>query len=137
MNPALCSVHAVYHLFKGTELKNIEYRASLYLLFSSFYASSKLVIYIYKPYPEKKVCMPRKCHNHVTLQTNPQLDEEETQNTNSHKTSKDNYRLFCLLYDLLNVILSPTKFVYFHENLHCCNGRRHVVTWNVSAESVM
>ena len=29
----------------------------------------------------------------------------------------------CLSYDLLNVILSPSKFVYFNENLHCCNGR--------------
>ena len=25
---------------------------------------------------------------------------------------------FCLSYDLLNVILSPSKFVYFTENLH-------------------
>ena len=35
---------------------------------------------------------------------------------------------FCLSYDLLNVILSPSKFVYFNENLNCCNGRRHDVT---------
>ena len=35
---------------------------------------------------------------------------------------------FCLLYDLLNAILSPSKFVYFHANLHCCNGRRHDAT---------
>ena len=35
---------------------------------------------------------------------------------------------FCLSYDFLNVILSPSKSVYFHENLHRCNGRRHDVT---------
>ena len=34
----------------------------------------------------------------------------------------------CLSYDLLNVILSLAKFVYFNENLHCCNGRRYNVT---------
>ena len=28
---------------------------------------------------------------------------------------------FCLSYDLSNVILSPSKFVYFHECLYCCN----------------
>ena len=32
---------------------------------------------------------------------------------------------FCLLYDLLNAILSPSKFVYFNENLHCCNRHCH------------
>ena len=35
---------------------------------------------------------------------------------------------FCLSYDLLNAISSPSKFVYFNENLHCCNGRYHDVT---------
>ena len=35
---------------------------------------------------------------------------------------------FCLSYDILNAIFSPSKVVYFHENLHCCNGRRHDVT---------
>ena len=35
---------------------------------------------------------------------------------------------FCLSYDLLNVILSPLKFVYFNENLHSCNGGRHDIT---------
>ena len=35
---------------------------------------------------------------------------------------------FCLSYDPLNVILSPSKFVNFNENLHCCKGRRHDVT---------
>ena len=35
---------------------------------------------------------------------------------------------FCLSYDLLNAILSPSKLVYFNESLHCCNGRRHDVT---------
>ena len=35
----------------------------------------------------------------------------------------------CLSYDFLNAVLSPSKCVYFNENLHCCNGRRHDVTW--------
>ena len=35
---------------------------------------------------------------------------------------------FCLSYDLLNVILSPSKFVYFNENLLCCNGHPHDIT---------
>ena len=35
---------------------------------------------------------------------------------------------FCLSYDLLNTIVSLSKFVYFHENLHCCNGRHHDLT---------
>ena len=35
---------------------------------------------------------------------------------------------FCLSYDLLNVILSLSKFVYFHKNLHCSSGRRSKVT---------
>ena len=26
------------------------------------------------------------------------------------------------------MILSPSKLVYFHENLLCCNGRLHDVT---------
>ena len=29
---------------------------------------------------------------------------------------------FCLSYDLLNAILSPSKCVYFNGNLYCCNG---------------
>ena len=32
---------------------------------------------------------------------------------------------FCLSYEFLNAILLPSKFVYFNENLHRCNGRRH------------
>ena len=32
---------------------------------------------------------------------------------------------FCLSYDLLNAIFLPSKIVYFNDNLHCCNGRRH------------
>ena len=35
----------------------------------------------------------------------------------------------------LNATLFPSKFVYFHEILHCCNGRR--LTLLVSAESAM
>ena len=35
---------------------------------------------------------------------------------------------FCLSYDLSNAILSPSKFVYFNENLHYCHRRRHDVT---------
>ena len=35
---------------------------------------------------------------------------------------------FCLSYDLLNVILWPSKIVYFNEHLHLCNGHRHDVT---------
>ena len=27
---------------------------------------------------------------------------------------------FCLSYDLLNAILSPSNCVYFNEKLHCC-----------------
>ena len=34
----------------------------------------------------------------------------------------------CLPYDLLNAILSLSKFVYFNKNLYCCLGRRHDVT---------
>ena len=34
----------------------------------------------------------------------------------------------CLSHELLTVILSLSKFVYFNENLHCCNGRRHDIT---------
>ena len=34
---------------------------------------------------------------------------------------------FCLSYEFLNTILSLSKKVYFHENVHCCNGRRHDV----------
>ena len=36
--------------------------------------------------------------------------------------------IFCLSYDLLDVILSPSKFVYFNENLRCCNQRHHDFT---------
>ena len=32
---------------------------------------------------------------------------------------------FCLSYDLLNVFFSHSKFVYFHEKLHFCNGRQY------------
>ena len=35
---------------------------------------------------------------------------------------------FCLFFDFLNAILSPSKFVYFNENLHCCKGGRYDVT---------
>ena len=35
---------------------------------------------------------------------------------------------FCLSYELLNAIVLSSKFVYFNENLHCCNGHRHDVT---------
>ena len=35
---------------------------------------------------------------------------------------------FCLSYDIFNPILSSSKFVYFNENLHCSNIRRHDVT---------
>ena len=35
---------------------------------------------------------------------------------------------FCLSYDLLNVILSPPKFVNYNRILYCCNGRCHDVT---------
>ena len=35
---------------------------------------------------------------------------------------------FCLSYDLFNAILSPSKFVYFNENMHCCHGRLDDVT---------
>ena len=35
----------------------------------------------------EKVSMIGKCYNH-RLQTNPQLHEEEIQNTDSHKTTK-------------------------------------------------
>ena len=38
-------------------------------------------------------------------------------------------------YDLLNAILSPSKFVYFSENLHCCDGC--IMTLLVLFESVM
>ena len=29
---------------------------------------------------------------------------------------------FCLSYDLLDARLSPSKFVYFNEKMHFCNG---------------
>ena len=29
---------------------------------------------------------------------------------------------FCLSFDSLNVILSPSKFAYFNIKLHCCYG---------------
>ena len=35
---------------------------------------------------------------------------------------------FCLSYDLLNAFLSPSKFVYFNEKMHCCNGCPHDAT---------
>ena len=35
---------------------------------------------------------------------------------------------FCSSYDLLNAILLPSKFIYFNENLYCCNELRHDVT---------
>ena len=35
---------------------------------------------------------------------------------------------FCLSYDLLNAILSPSRFFYFNKNLHCCHRCRHDVT---------
>ena len=37
---------------------------------------------------------------------------------------------FCLSYDLLNAILSPSKFVYFNDNLHdvTCSHRKCYVT---------
>ena len=35
---------------------------------------------------------------------------------------------FCLTYDLLNVILLPSKFVNFHENVHFCYGGHHDIT---------
>ena len=44
---------------------------------------------------------------------------------NDHK-----YNIYCLSYDLLDLILSPSKFVYFDENLHCWNGRRHDITFS-------
>ena len=37
---------------------------------------------------------------------------------------------FCLSFDLSNVILMPSKIVCFKENLHCCNGRRHNITYS-------
>ena len=47
------------------------------------------------------------------------------------------YVRFYLSYDILNAILSPSKFVYFNENVHCCHGHRHDVTcfhqkWHVT-----
>ena len=36
----------------------------------------------------------------------------------------------CLSYDLSNAILSPSKFVYFKEKLHCGHRRRHDVTFS-------
>ena len=35
---------------------------------------------------------------------------------------------FFLSYEVLNAILSPSKFDHFNVNLHSCNGRRHDVT---------
>ena len=34
---------------------------------------------------------------------------------------------FCLSYHISNVILLPSKLVYSHESLCCCNGCRHDV----------
>ena len=36
---------------------------------------------------------------------------------------------FCLSYDLLDAILSPSQFLYFNENLHCRHGRRYDATF--------
>ena len=36
--------------------------------------------------------------------------------------------LYCLSFEPLNAILSPSKLVYFNVNLHCCNWRGHDVT---------
>ena len=36
---------------------------------------------------------------------------------------------FCLVYDLLNAILSPSEFVNFNKNVHCYNGRLHDVIY--------
>ena len=36
--------------------------------------------------------------------------------------------ILCLYCDLLNAILSPSKFVNFDENLLCCSGLLHDVT---------
>ena len=35
---------------------------------------------------------------------------------------------FCLSCDLSNAILSPSRFVYFKDKLHCWHGRRYDVT---------
>ena len=35
---------------------------------------------------------------------------------------------FCLSYGFLNVILLPSKFAYFNENLHFCKGHHHDIT---------
>ena len=58
-----------------------------------------------------------------------------------HKGSFNKFNMitsvrFCLSSDLLNVILSSPKFVYFHEYLHCCN-RHRLYDVTCSAESVM
>ena len=37
----------------------------------------------------------------------------------------------------LDAILWPSKFLYFNKNLHCCNGRGHVMVLLVPAESVI
>ena len=34
----------------------------------------------------------------------------------------------CLSYNLLNAILSPSKFVCFNESVHCCHEHCHDVT---------
>ena len=44
------------------------------------------------------------------------------------KFNKLNMKWSCLSYEILNAILSPSKFDYFNENLHCSNGRRHNIT---------
>ena len=36
---------------------------------------------------------------------------------------------FCLSFDLFNVIFSPSKFVYFNENMHYCNRLGHDITY--------
>ena len=44
-------------------------------------------------------------------------------------------KILFIAHDIPNAILSPPKFVYFNENVQCCNGRRHDVT--CSAKSIM
>ena len=42
----------------------------------------------------------------------------------------------CLLYDLLNAYLSPSKCVCFNENVHCCHGCGHDVPCSCRKEYV-
>ena len=41
-----------------------------------------------------------------------------------------------LSYGLLNTTLSPSKFVYTNENLHCCNGCLHGITCSLQKSYV-